>query len=110
MCIVTELITSTICPMEKTQIKHLKSLAHKLKPVVTIGQHGMKESINDEIDIALNFHQLIKLKVNVGDRDIRDQLINDISHSHKAELIQRIGNIAILYKRNPKKENLLKKA
>ena len=96
--------------MEKTQLKHLKSLAHKLKPVVTVGQHGMKESINDEIDIALKFHQLIKLKINLGDRDARDQLISDILEAHQAELIQRIGNIAILYKRNPKKENLLKKS
>lgn len=95
--------------MEKTQIKHLKSLAHKLKPIVTVGQHGMKESINEEIDIALNFHQLVKLKINLGDREARDHLINEITHKHKAELIQRIGNVAVLYKRNPKKENLLQK-
>jgi len=56
-------------PLDKTQIKQLKALAHKLKPIVTVGQHGMKESINDEIAIALDFHQLIKVKINLGDRD-----------------------------------------
>jgi len=53
--------------LDKTQIKQLKALAHKLKPIVTVGQHGMKESINDEIDIALNFHQLVKVKINLGE-------------------------------------------
>jgi len=70
----------------------------------------MKESINDEIAIALTFHQLLKIKINLGDRDARDALVADISKKHNAELIQRIGNVAILYRRNFDKENLLKKA
>jgi len=96
--------------LDKTQIKQLKALAHKLKPIVTVGQHGMKESINDEIDIALNFHQLVKVKINLGDRVERDKLVEELCKQHKTELVQRIGNIAVLYKRNFDKENLLKKA
>ncbi len=95
--------------MDKTHIKQLKALAHKLKPIVTVGQHGMKDSINEELEIALDFHQLVKLKVNLGDRDARDELIAELSRKHKAELVQRIGNIAVLYRKNPDKENLLKK-
>jgi RNA-binding protein len=96
--------------MDKTQIKQLKTIAHNLKPIVTVGQHGMKDSISDELEIALTFHQLVKLKVNLGDRDARDALIAELSKKHKAELVQRIGNIAVLYRRNFDKENLLKKA
>ena len=95
--------------MDKTQIKQLKALAHKLKPIVTIGQHGMKDSINDELAIAIDFHQLVKVKINVGDRDTRDTLIEDLAKTQKAELVQKIGNIAVFYKRNFDKENLLKK-
>ena len=69
----------------------------------------MKDSINDEITIALDFHQLVKVKINLGDRDERDTLIAELSKIHKAELVQRIGNIAVFYKRNFDKENLLKK-
>ena len=93
--------------MDKSQLKQLKALAHKLKPIVTVGQHGMKASINDELAIALDFHQLVKVKVNVGDRDIRDTIISEMLKTHHAELIQKIGNIAVLYKRNFDKENLL---
>lgn len=95
--------------MNKIEIKQLKALAHKLKPIVTVGQHGMKESINEELDVALKFHQLVKLKINIGDRDARDELVTELCVQHKAELVQRIGNTAVLYKRNFNKENLLKK-
>ena len=96
--------------MDKSQIKQLKALAHKLKPIVTVGQHGMKDSINDELVIAIDFHQLVKIKVNVGDRDVRDALITELANTHQAQLIQKIGNIAVLYRRNFDKDNLLKKS
>ena len=95
--------------MDKSQIKQLKALAHKLKPIVTVGQHGMKDSINDELAIAIDFHQLVKVKINVGDRDVRDALVEEHAKTHKAELVQKIGNIAVFYKRNFDKDNLLKK-
>ena len=95
--------------MNKSQVKQLKALAHKLKPIVTVGQHGMKDSINDELAIAIDFHQLVKVKINLGDRDARDTLIDALAKAHKAELVQKIGNVAVFYKRNFDKENLLKK-
>ena len=90
------------------QKKRLKSLAQGLKPVVMIGQQGLKDSIQAEIETALNFHQLIKLKVNVGDRDVRNDMIKTIQTLHASELILKIGNIAVFYKRNKKKPHLLK--
>ena len=89
------------------QIKQLKSLGHQLSPIVTVGQHGMKESINTELDLALDFHQLVKIKVGLGDRDQRKDLIDELSTKHKAMLIQSIGSIALLYRKNPKKPPVL---
>jgi len=93
--------------MDKSQIKQLKALAHKLKPIVIVGQHGMKDSINDELAIAIDFHQLVKVKISVGDRDVRDTLVAEMAKTHKAEIVQKIGNIAVFYRRNFDKENLL---
>ena len=92
--------------MNTKQIKHLKSLGHKLNPIVTVGQHGMKESINTELDIALDYHQLVKIKVGVGDREARAELINTLAKSHSALLVQRIGNIALLYRKNKDKPSI----
>ena len=93
--------------MIKSQIKQLKALAHKLKPIITVGQHGMKETIHEEIEGALDFHQLFKIKINLGDRDARDLLVGELTKKHRADLVQRIGNVAVLYRRNHDKDNLL---
>ncbi len=92
--------------LSNTQKKQLKGMAHALKPIVIIGQHGMKESIDDEIATAIKHHQLIKIKVGLGERHARNDLIEKIAETHNAILIQRIGNIAVLYRFNPQKGKL----
>ncbi|MGV6825662.1 MAG: ribosome assembly RNA-binding protein YhbY [bacterium] len=93
--------------LSKNQNKHLRGLAHPLHPVVMVGQHGLSDAVMEEIHIALGAHELIKVKVAVGDRDDRDQAIAAILETTGAELVQRIGNIAILFKRNPKKPKVV---
>jgi len=93
--------------LTEQQLKHLRGLAHKLKPVVMVGQHGLKETILEEIDNALEFHELVKVKISVGDRDMRDEIIEAILEDSRATLIQRVGNIATLFRRNPKKPKIV---
>jgi len=93
--------------LNNKQVKQLRALGHSMSPVVTIGQHGMKDSIHEEIGGALTFHQLIKLKINLGDRDERDALISEIAEHHACQLVQRIGNVALLYRRNTEKPSVL---
>jgi RNA-binding protein len=88
------------------QKKHLRGLAHKLKPVVMVGQHGLKETIFEEVEIALDAHELIKIKVSVGDREERDAVIQEICTRSQAILVQRVGNIAIMFRRNPKRPRI----
>ncbi len=89
--------------LSKSQIRHLRGLAHGLKPVVMVGQHGLRESVVEELGIALDHHELIKVKVSVGDRDERDAVIETMLAQTGSELVQRIGNMAVLFRRNPKK-------
>jgi RNA-binding protein len=90
------------------QKKRLKGLAHALHPIVLIGQNGLKETILIEIDNALAYHQLIKIKISVGDRDLRNEILEQIlEHTSAATLIQQIGNTAVLYQRNPDRPYLL---
>ncbi len=89
------------------QIRHLRSMAHSLKPVVMIGQHGLRDSVLEEIGIALDFHELIKIKISAGDRDERDQIIGNIIGKTGAELVQRIGNMVVIFRRNPKKPKIV---
>lgn len=89
------------------QRKHLKSLAHTLNPIVMVGQHGLKDTILTELDKALEYHQLVKIKISVGDREARDEVLEAIlAHASGAALIQKIGNVAVLYQRNLERPSL----
>jgi len=89
--------------LTESQKKHLRGLAHTIKPVVMVGQNGLKDTIFEEVDIALDAHELIKIKVSVGDREKRDEIIQEICNRSGGLLVQRVGNIAILFRRNPKR-------
>jgi len=86
--------------LTKPQKKRLRARGHDLKPVVMVGNKGLSESVQKEIAIALDHHELIKIKISVGDRDERDEVISEIIKEQHAELIQQIGNIGLFFKRN----------
>ncbi len=88
------------------QKRHLKGLAHHLKPVVMSGQHGLTEGVLNEIEIALEAHELIKVRIAAGDKDERKGILETICNSSKAELVQSIGHVAVYYRRHPKKPKI----
>jgi RNA-binding protein len=93
--------------LSNPQKRHLRSLAHKLKPVVMIGQHGLKDSILEELDVALDAHELVKVRVAAEDREDRAAMIDQMVETSGAELVQTIGHIAVLFRRNPKKPKVV---
>jgi RNA-binding protein len=82
----------------------LKRQVHHLKPVVLLGQSGLSDAVVAEIDAALTCHELIKVKVNAGDRDLRDALVAEIAGRTGSELIDRIGHVAAFYRANQKRK------
>ena len=88
--------------MDATLKKKLKAQAHGLKPVITVGQAGLTDAVLAETEIALNTHELIKVKIR-AERDERKQISENICTETGATLIQSIGQIAVIYRLNPKK-------
>ena len=86
------------------QIHKLRQKAHALKPVVWLGQHGLSEKVLEEINIALDAHELIKVKLAGADRETRDNLAQQIVQSLSATLVQQIGQIAVFYRKNDDKK------
>lgn len=91
----------------KIQTRHLKSLCHALNPVVRIGQKGVTEALLAELEIALTHHELIKIKVLIGDRDERLASITSIALKVEANIVQQIGQVAVLFRRNHEKPVIL---
>ena len=89
--------------LSKNQIKFLRSKCHDLKPVVMMGQKGLTEAVLNELDIALDHHELIKIKLSMDDRDARKQVIDEICQQCQAEEIQGIGKTVSIYRPNKEK-------
>jgi len=88
--------------VNSAQKKRLKAQAHSLKPVLTVGQSGLTESVLKELEITLDTHELIKIKVR-ADKEQRIQIRDQIITESQAELIQSIGQILVIYRKNPDK-------
>ena len=78
--------------------KALKAKAHALKPSVIIGQHGLTEAVLAEIDVALNAHELIKVRIRGADKIKRTGLCEQMEKQLNAEVVDQIGFIAVLYR------------
>jgi len=99
-------------PLSSQDIKRLRRIGHHLKAILIFGDKGLTDTFVDELNARLEDHELIKVKVNAETRDDRAEIVSALCEKSGAELIQRIGNIALLYraaqKPNPKLSNLLR--
>ncbi|HEY5622506.1 MAG TPA: ribosome assembly RNA-binding protein YhbY [Gammaproteobacteria bacterium] len=84
--------------LTESQCKHLRGLGHGLKPLVFVGAGGLSDSVVAEVDSTLAHHELIKIRVRSGNRQERDAVIGEIVARTAAELIQRVGNMALIYR------------
>ena len=89
--------------LSSAQIKRLRAEGHRLnlKPVVIVGQKGLGENLQVEIDNALSHHELVKLRIPALDKAGKRELAAQICARHSAELVQSIGNVIVIYRPNP---------
>lgn len=81
-----------------SQRKHLRSLAHPLKPVVQVGEAGLSESVIRAVDQALSFHELVKVRL-MRPKNKKAEA-RSLSSQSGAELCGLVGHTVILYRRN----------
>ena len=90
--------------LTERQKKYLRGLGHRLKPLVVVGDAGLSDSLLAELESTLDHHELLKIRVRAGDRDARNRIVARLCADSSAELVQRIGNVALLYRPNLKKK------
>ncbi len=84
--------------------QRLKAQAHTLKPVILIGAKGLTPPVTNETAQALLIHELIKVKINGFEKEDRLEMFTELCTELKAELVQIIGNTAIIYKKKPEQK------
>ncbi|WP_066095650.1 ribosome assembly RNA-binding protein YhbY [Xanthomonas massiliensis] len=89
------------------QTRFLRGQAHGLKALLQIGGKGLTPAFVAELDVALEHHELLKVKVAAEDREARDALIDELAERSGSALVQRIGHIAVLYRPAREKRQII---
>ncbi len=84
------------------QKQYLRGLAHNLKPIIFVGNNGISENVLAEFSHAIEYHELIKVKLNSADRDERTQMAQQIADQTSSEIIQCLGKTAIFFRPSEK--------
>ena len=92
--------------------RQLRAIGHKLKPAVTVAGNGLSAGVMAEVERALSDHELVKIKLAVGSKAARSSLADELCRQTGAELVQSIGNVILVLRRNdkpdPKLSNLIR--
>ncbi|MCG6909725.1 MAG: ribosome assembly RNA-binding protein YhbY [Deltaproteobacteria bacterium] len=95
--------------MKSYQKKHLRGLAHGLKPTVFVGQKGVVPSVVKALDKALDRHELIKVKfIEFKEKDRKEAIVKVLERESGSELVGMVGHVAILYRmqKDPEKRKI----
>jgi len=96
--------------LESFQRKYLRGLAHKLKPVVLIGQKGLTDKVLRSTEQAFEDHELIKMKFNdFKEKEQKKEISELIKNKTGSEIVGTIGHTVILYKQqeDPEKQKII---
>ena len=82
--------------------RRLRQIAHHLDPVIMVGDAGVSDAVITETARALADHELIKVRIAGDDRESRATARTALADGCSATIVQTIGKIVVLYRRNPK--------
>jgi len=86
--------------ISSSQNRYLRSLAHDLSPLILLGNKGASEAVVKELNLTLDIHELVKVKLSGGDKDERQAQIDVLTAGTQAEKIHQIGHMVVLFRRN----------
>ncbi len=84
--------------LTSAQTRFLRGMAHGLRAMLQVGGKGVTDNLVAELDLALEHHELVKVKVAAAEREERDAMIARLAEGTGAALVQRIGHTAVFYR------------
>lgn len=80
------------------QKNYLRGIAHNLNPVVMIGGKGLTDAVMNEIELALDQHELIKIKLPSNEKSEKVAIVAQITGATNSEPVQLIGRVGVIYR------------
>jgi len=97
-------------PISADRKKQFRTIGHQLNPIVTIAGNGLSDGVRQELNRALDDHELIKIKLAIVEREDRKTVIDELKQFPGLQVIQEIGKVVLVYrpnkKANPKLSNV----
>ncbi|HEX6835620.1 MAG TPA: ribosome assembly RNA-binding protein YhbY [Polyangia bacterium] len=81
------------------QRRYLRGLGHHLEPVVQVGKDGISEGLVAALDVALETHELVKVKLGESAGSDRKALGAAVAEAVGGELVQVLGRTVLVYRR-----------
>lgn len=88
------------------QRRHLRALAHPLKPLVQLGKGGIDDGLVAALDRALLDHELVKVKIGEHADLDRHTAADRLAKQTHSSVAQVLGNIVLLYRAHPDKPQI----
>lgn len=86
--------------LTNAEIRKLKARGQLLEPLLKVGKAGLSEGFLKSVDEALSHHELIKVKF-VEFKEEKKALAPLLAGKTASQLIMRVGNVAVLYRKKP---------
>ncbi len=90
--------------LSNAQKKFLRKLGHSLNPVVYIGKEGLSDTVISAVEEALDFHELIKIKLINTDKISKHEAADRVPGLTRSQLVQLIGKTLLVYRPNKNKK------
>jgi len=84
------------------QRRFLRGLGHHLDPVVQVGKDGLSEGLVGALDVALEQHELIKIKLGESAGADRRTIGAALAEAASGDLVQVLGRTVLVYRRRAK--------
>jgi RNA-binding protein len=82
------------------QRRHLRALGYHLDPTVHLGKNGITPAVVEAVGRGLDAHELIKVRLHETTGQERKAAARDLAEQCRAELVQVLGRMVLLYRRN----------
>ncbi len=84
------------------QRRFLRALGHHREPVVQVGKEGISEGLVAALDVALDTHELVKIKLGESAGADRRSMGAAVAEAAGGELVQVLGRTVLVYRRRAK--------
>jgi RNA-binding protein len=88
------------------QKRYLRSLANTLVPIFQVGKGGVNQNLITQVKDALEARELIKIQILNNCTEEKEEVAQQLVKGAKAELVQIIGHVIILYKESREKKRI----